>query len=81
MAKKKRAVGRPRNTTKRVPKLLNYSERSIQTLAALTERYRVDAPDYIQMSDRAVIEALIHYADREELSFAELFLVPQEAAN
>lgn len=80
MTKKKRPTGRPRNAKKRIPKLINYTEESIRILAALTERFRVDAPSYIQMSDRAVIEALIHYADREDISFAELFHVPQEAA-
>jgi hypothetical protein len=80
MAKKKRPVGRPRNTKKRVPKLLNYSEDVIQTLAALTERYRADAPFFARITDRTVVEALIYYADREKLPFEVLFGITADSA-
>lgn len=77
MSKKKtRPVGRPKNAIKRLPKTINFSEEAMGTLAELTEQYRNCAPGYISLSDRAVIEALIHYADREKLSFADLFGVP-----
>ncbi len=49
-------------------------------LADLGERYQKDALPYMRMSDRMILEALVHYAAREDLSFADLFQVPQEAA-
>ena len=78
MAKKK-APGRPRNASKRILKSLNYSEATIDVLRRLADRYRGEAPPYVQISDRAIIEALIHYAEREELSFSTLFGVSVEA--
>ena len=53
----------------------------MDVLAGLAEQYRNDAPPYVQLSDRAIIEALIHYAEREQLPFAALFQVPEEAAS
>jgi hypothetical protein len=79
VAKKKRPGGRPRNTEKRSPRTINYSENAIQTLAALSAKFREDAPSYISVTDRAVIEALIYYADRENLSFEVLFGVTADA--
>lgn len=80
MAKKKRPGGRPRNAEKRSPRTLNYSESAIETLGALSERFKVDAPSYISITDRSIIEALIYYADREQLSFEELFGVTADSA-
>lgn len=79
MAKKKRPPARPKNVQKTIPKTINFAEASVLVLGSLSDRFRRDAPPYIRLSDRDVIEALIHYADREQLSFADLFQVPQEA--
>lgn len=78
--KKTRPVGRPKNSIKRIPRTINFSERAMETLASLTQRFRDGAPDFISLSDRAVIEALIHYADREQLPFEVLFDVTADAS-
>ena len=53
----------------------------MDVLAGLAERYRNEASPYVHLSDRAIIEALIHYAEREKLPFAALFQVPEEATS
>jgi len=80
VAKKKRPVGRPKNVNKTIPKLINYREAAVHTLAALTERYGRDAPIYFTVTDRTVLEALILYADREKLPFEVLFDITADAA-
>lgn len=81
MAKKKRiGRGRPTNVQRTVLKGFRYNESTVEVLASLTNQFKAVAPPYMQISQRVIIEALVHYAVRENLSFAELFQVPQGAA-
>ena len=47
-------------------------------LEELTERYQNEAPEFLNVSQRLVIEALISHARRNDLSFSELFGVLEE---
>jgi hypothetical protein len=76
---RQKAGGRPKNTAKRTLRGFNYSEASMDVLRRLSEKYRVEAPSYITLSDRQIIEALIHHADREELSFSQVFGITAES--
>ena len=80
VAKKKRPPGGPKNSDRPLPKTINFAASSVEVLAALNERYRHEAPAYMRMSDRMILEALIHYADREDLPFEVLFGVTADAA-
>lgn len=79
MPRKKRPAKGPKNVHKTIPKCINFTEVSVQVLAGLSDRLRKGAPPYIRLSDRDILEALIHYADREELSFEVLFGVTAES--
>ena len=76
---KKKAGGRPKNAEKRILRGFNYSEATMDVLRRLSERYKVEAPSYITLSDRQIIEALIHHAFREQLSFSEVFGITAES--
>ena len=80
MTKAKRPQGRPKNADKPVQKTINFAASSVAVLAELSEKYRHDAPAYMRMSDRMILEALIHYADREDLGFEVLFGVTADAS-
>lgn len=45
-------------------------------LDQLVDRYKPDAPIYMSLSQRMVLEALIDHAVRTELPFSELFQMP-----
>lgn len=47
-------------------------------LADLAERYKAEAPAHVKVSQRVVIEVLIDYATRNQLSFSELLGLLQE---
>ena len=47
-------------------------------LAELTERYKGEAPPFVKISQRAVIEILISYAARSNLELSELLGVLEE---
>ena len=82
MAKKKR--GRPKNATKSIRTWHNHSEKTIQELEAIVEHLLVDAPPFLDVSQRTVIAALIHRAkqdvDAGRLSYGELFGVTADSA-
>jgi len=79
VTKKKRPTGRPRNPDKPAPRTVNFRQSSVQTLAALTERYGREAPIFFTVTDRTVLEALILYADRENLPFEVLFGITESS--
>lgn len=41
-------------------------------LADLADRYKAEAPAHVKVSQRVVIEVLIDYAARNDLSFSDL---------
>lgn len=76
--KKTRPRGRPRNVNKPASKTFYFNGDTLGILAGLSEKFRREAPSYISVTDRAVIEALLEYAFREELTFEELFRVASQ---
>ena len=75
---KKKKRGRPKLGEKRVNRGYAFSEEAMEALGTLVERYRTEAPLYLSISRRMVIEALIDYAMRNELEFSALFGAPLE---
>ncbi len=57
----------------RVPRGFRFSEEAMTALDQLVKKYEADAPSYITLSQRVVIEALVDYATRTELPFSTLF--------
>lgn len=64
--------GRPKLPEKRVGRGFRFSESAMETLDALVERYKGEAPSFVAVSQRMVIEALIEYAVRNELPLSAL---------
>ena len=58
----------------------SYNPETIEMLNELVDTYKSEAPSYFDLSPRLVVEAILQHAHRENLSFADLFQVPQEAA-
>ena len=77
---KKRSVGRPKTGRRGVQVGYRYSEETLEILQSLTEDLRGESPSYLALSQRAVMEALIHRAKRQrdagELPWIDLFGVP-----
>lgn len=63
----------------RVPRGFRFSEEAMTALDQLVKNYEADAPSYIALSQRVVIEALVDYATRTQLPFSTLFGVSVEA--
>lgn len=75
MSKKR---GRPKMDEKRVSRGYAYSEAAMKTLDSLVVRYKAEAPPFLSLSRRMIIEALIEHAARTGLPFSELFGALQE---
>ncbi len=76
----KRPRGRPKVEHPRVNTGWCYSQATIDTVNTLLQRYQQEAPSYLDLSGRLLLEALVEYADRENLSFSEIFGVPAVAS-
>lgn len=51
---------------------------TLETLQELVDDYAGEAPAFVRVSRRVVVEALIAYAARKRLPFEELFAVLKE---
>ena len=81
MTTKKRQRGRPKIEQVRISCGFRFSQEAIDSLSSLVTRYNEQAPGYISLSQRAVLEALIDYAIRTELSFSELLPEPAKVVD
>lgn len=71
--KKKKPRGRPKVEQPRIQTGWCYSQATMATVALLVARYGEEAPSYLDLSGRLLIEALVEHADRKNLSFSEIF--------
>lgn len=72
----KRPRGRPRKDEPRTRCGFQFRQETIDSLALLVKRHKDYLPPLIQLSQTMILEALIDYAVRTELSFADLFQAP-----
>ena len=70
--------GRPKGDGRRVSQAFAFSEAAVKTLDDLVERYKVEAPGFLPLSRRLILEALIEHAARTGLPLSELFGVLEE---
>jgi len=74
----KKGPGRPKSQHKRQPVGYRFSDETRQALDDIVARLKDEAPAYMEVTQRMVLEALVHKACRDASTYSDLFGVLQE---